>query len=51
MIALWPIGVPAEVKAVTVAPPRAAGSFTLAWVLVTPTPVRRTLSTALLLRP
>jgi hypothetical protein len=41
MIALRPIGVPAEVKAVAVAGLGVAGSFTLAWVLVTRTRLGR----------
>lgn len=43
MIALRPIGAPAEIKAVTVASLGVAGSFTLAWVLVTRTRVGRIL--------
>ena len=41
MIALRPIGVPAEVKAVAVAGLGVAGSFALAWVLVTRTRLGR----------
>jgi hypothetical protein len=41
MIALRPIGVPAEVKALAVAGLGVAGSFALAWVLVTRTRVGR----------
>jgi hypothetical protein len=41
MIALRPLGVPAEVKALAVAGLGVAGSFTLAWVLVTRTRLRR----------
>jgi hypothetical protein len=43
MIALRPIGVPAEIKAVIVASLGVAGSFALAWVLVTRTRVGRIL--------
>ena len=43
MIALRPIGVPAEIKALTVASLGVVGSFTLAWVLVTRTWVGRVL--------
>jgi hypothetical protein len=41
MIALRPIGVPAEVKALSVAALGVAGSFALAWVLVTRTRLGR----------
>ncbi len=43
MIALRPIGVPAEAKALTVAGLGVAGSFALAWVLVTRTRLGRIL--------
>jgi hypothetical protein len=43
MIALRPIGVPAEIKALAVACLGVAGSFALAWVLVTHTRVGRIL--------
>jgi surface polysaccharide O-acyltransferase-like enzyme len=42
-IALRPLGVPAEVKALIVACGAVAGSFALAWVLVSRTPVGRIL--------
>ena len=41
--ALRPLGVPAEVKALTVACAAVTGSFALAWVLVSRTPVGRVL--------
>jgi len=41
MIAMRPLGVPAEIKALTVACFGVAGSFGLAWVLVTRTPLGR----------
>jgi hypothetical protein len=41
MIALRPVGVPAEVKALSVAALGVAGSFSLAWVLVTRTRLGR----------
>jgi hypothetical protein len=41
MIAMRPIGLPAEVKALAVAGLGVAGSFTLAWLLVTRTRLRR----------
>jgi hypothetical protein len=41
MIAMRPVGVPAEIKALTVACLGVAGSFGLAWVLVTRTPLGR----------
>ena len=41
MIAMRPLGVPAEIKALTVASLGVAGSFALAWVLVTRTPLGR----------
>jgi hypothetical protein len=43
MIALRPIGLPAEIKAVTVASLGVVGSFTLAWILITRTPLGRIL--------
>jgi hypothetical protein len=41
MIAMRPLGVPAEIKALTVASLGVAGSFGLAWALVTRTPLGR----------
>jgi hypothetical protein len=41
MIAMRPLGVPAEVKALTVACLGVAGCFGLAWMLVTRTPLGR----------
>lgn len=43
MVALRPVAVPAEVKALAVAGLGVAGSFTLAWLLVTRTPLGRIL--------
>ena len=43
MIALRPVGVPAEVKALAVAGLGVAGSFALAWLLVTRTRLGRIL--------
>jgi hypothetical protein len=43
MIALRPVGVPAEVKALTVACLGVAGSFALAWLVITHTRLGRTL--------
>ena len=43
MIAMRPIGVPAEIKALAVAGLGVAGSFALAWLLVTRTPLGRVL--------
>jgi len=43
MIAVRPVGVPAEVKALTVAGVGVAGSFALAWLLVSRTPLGRVL--------
>ncbi len=43
MIALRPIGLPAEIKALTVASLGVIGSFTLAWTLITRTPLGRIL--------
>jgi hypothetical protein len=43
MIALRPLGVPAEIKALAVAVLGVAGSFGLAWVLVTRTRLGRVL--------
>ena len=43
MIALRPVGVPAEIKALAVAGLGVAGSFGLAWLLVTRTPLGRIL--------
>jgi hypothetical protein len=43
MVALRPLGVPAELKAVTVAGLGVAGSFTLAWLLVSRTMLGRIL--------
>jgi hypothetical protein len=42
-LALRPLSLPAEVKAPTVAVLGATGSFTLAWLLVTRTPLGRVL--------
>ena len=42
-IALRPVGVPAEVKAIIVACGAVAGSFSLAWLLVSRTPIGRIL--------
>jgi hypothetical protein len=41
MVAMRPVGVPAEIKALTVACLGVAGSFGLAWVLVTRTQLGR----------
>ena len=41
MIGMRPVGVPAEIKALTVACLGVAGSFGLAWVLVTRTQLGR----------
>jgi hypothetical protein len=43
MIALRPIAVPAEIKALTVASLGVTGSFTLAWALITRTQLGRIL--------
>jgi hypothetical protein len=43
MIALRPVGVPAEIKALAVAGLGVVGSFGLAWLLVTRTPLGRIL--------
>ena len=43
MIAMRPIGVPAEIKALTVACLGVAGSFALAWLLITRTRLSRIL--------
>ena len=43
MIALRPVGLPAEIKALAVAGLGVAGSFGLAWLLVARTPLGRTL--------
>jgi hypothetical protein len=43
MVALRPVGVPAEIKALTVAGLGVAGSFALAAALVTRTPLGRIL--------
>ena len=42
-LALRPLGLPAEVKALTVALAGTASSFALAWLLVTRTPLGRVL--------
>jgi hypothetical protein len=41
MIAMRPVGVPAEIKALTVACLGVIGSFGLAWVLLTRSPLGR----------
>ena len=43
MIAMRPVGVPAEIKALTVACLGVAGSFALSWLLVRRTPLGRVL--------
>ena len=43
MLALRPIGLPAEIKALVVASAGVAGSFALAWLLVSRTPLSRVL--------